>query len=98
MANHGLTHEDLMKVRLKSATYGVVNERAVYRKGVKAEDFDASNPEAKMAGPVAWPLRVGDCCANADGSSCIILANKEKAKAFSRNPSGSLASALRLKL
>jgi acetyl-CoA C-acetyltransferase len=86
MAKHGLTHEDLMKVRLKSATYGVVNERAVYRKGVKAEDFDASNPEAKMAGPVAWPLRVGDCCANADGSSCIILANKEKAKAFSKKP------------
>ncbi len=86
MANHGLTHEDLMKVRLKSATYGVINERAVYRKGVKAEDFDASNPEAKMAGPVAWPLRVGDCCANADGSSCIILANKEKAKAFSKKP------------
>ena len=86
MAKHGLTHEDLMKVRLKSATYGVVNERAVYRKGVKAEDFDAKNPEAKMAGPVAWPLRVGDCCANADGSSCIILANKEKAKAFSKKP------------
>jgi acetyl-CoA C-acetyltransferase len=86
MAKHGLTHDDLMKVRLKSATYGVVNERAVYRKGVKAEDFDASNPEAKMAGPVAWPLRVGDCCANADGSSCIILANKEKAKAFSKKP------------
>jgi acetyl-CoA C-acetyltransferase len=86
MAKHGLTHDDLMKVRLKSATYGVINERAVYRKGVKAADFDASNPEAKMAGPVAWPLRVGDCCANADGSSCIILANKEKAKAFSKKP------------
>ena len=86
MAKNGLTHDDLMNVRLKSATYGVINERAVYRKGVKAEDFNASNPEAKMAGPVAWPLRVGDCCANADGSSCIILANKEKAKAFSKKP------------
>jgi acetyl-CoA C-acetyltransferase len=75
-----------MSVRLKAASYGVVNERAVYRKGVKAEDFDGSNPEAKMAGPVAWPLRVGDCCANADGSSCIILASKEKAKAFSKKP------------
>jgi len=75
-----------MNVRLKSASYGVVNERAVYRKGVKAEDFNPSNPEAKMAAPVAWPLRVGDACANADGSSCIILANKEKAKAFSKKP------------
>jgi acetyl-CoA C-acetyltransferase len=86
MAKNGLTHDDLMSVRLKSATYGVINERAVYRKGVKPGDFDASNPEAKMAGPVAWPLRVGDCCANADGSSCVILANKEKAKAFSKKP------------
>ncbi|MDR2018903.1 MAG: acetyl-CoA acetyltransferase [Syntrophobacterales bacterium] len=86
MAKNGLTHEDLMGVRLKSASYGTVNERAVYRKGVKAEDFDATNPDAKMAGPVAWPLRVGDACANADGSSCIILANAEKAKAFTKKP------------
>src|SRR5208283_5360025 len=86
MAKNGLTHDDLMSVRLKSATYGVINERAVYRTGVKPGDFDASNPEAKMACPVAWPLRVGDCCANADGSSCIILANKEKAKVFSKKP------------
>ena len=86
MAKNGLTHDDLRDVRLKSATYGTTNERAVYRKGVKAADFDANNPEAKMAGPVAWPLRVGDCCANADGSSCIILANKEKARAVSKKP------------
>jgi acetyl-CoA C-acetyltransferase len=86
MANHGLTHDDLMAVRLKSSTYGVVNERAVYRKPIKPADFEQGNPDAKMAGPVAWPLRVGDCCANADGSSCIILANAEKAKAFSKKP------------
>jgi acetyl-CoA C-acetyltransferase len=86
MANHGLTHDDLMAVRLKSATYGVINERAVYRKGVKPEDFDPKNPDAKLAGPVAWPLRVGDCCANADGSSCIILANAKKVKAISKKP------------
>ena len=86
MAKNGLTHDDLRDVRLKSATYGTTNDRAVYRKGVKAADFDANNPEAKMAGPVAWPLRVGDCCANADGSSCVILASKEKAKAFSKKP------------
>ena len=29
---------------------------------------------------------VGDCCANADGSSCIILANAKKAKSFSKKP------------
>jgi acetyl-CoA C-acetyltransferase len=86
MARHGLTHDDLMNVRLKSSTYGVINERAVYRKPVKPGDFKQGDPEAKLAGPVAWPLRVGDCCANADGSSCIILANAQKAKALSKKP------------
>lgn len=86
MAKNGLTHEDLMNVRIKSATYGQINERAVYRKGVTAADFDPNNPNARMAAPVAWPLRVGDACANADGSSCIILANAEKAKALSKKP------------
>ncbi len=86
MAKHGLTHDDLMNVRIKSSTYGVINDRAVYRKPVKPEDFKQGDPEAKMAGPVAWPLRVGDCCANADGSSCIVLATAEKAKAFSKKP------------
>jgi acetyl-CoA C-acetyltransferase len=86
MAKHGLTHDDLMNVRIKSSTYGVINDRAVYRKPVKPEDFRQGDPEAKMAGPVAWPLRVGDCCANADGASCIILANTEKARTFSKKP------------
>lgn len=86
MAKNGLTHEDLMNVRLKSSSYGAINERAVYRKTLKPADFDASNPDAKMATFVARPLRQGDCCANADGSSCIILANAEKAKTFSKKP------------
>jgi acetyl-CoA C-acetyltransferase len=86
MAKHGLTQDDLMGVRLKSSTYGVINERAVYRKAVKPEDFKQGDPEAKLAGPVAWPLRVGDCCANADGSSCIILADAKRAKALSKKP------------
>jgi len=57
MAKHGLTHDDLMNVRIKASTYGVVNERAVYRKGVKPEDFKQGDPEAKMAGP--WHGRSG---------------------------------------
>jgi len=45
-----------------------------------------SDPENRMSGPVASPLRVGDCCANADGSSCIIVAGEEKAKSLSQKP------------
>jgi acetyl-CoA C-acetyltransferase len=57
MAKNGLTYDDLTGVRVKSATYGVVNERAVYRKGVKPQDFDPKNPEAKLA-PMLTAVRV----------------------------------------
>ncbi len=84
MATYGTTPEDLSLIRVKSSTYGQINDKAVYRKPVTMEMF--SDPESPMSGPVASPLRVGDCCANADGSSCIIVANEEKAKALSDKP------------
>jgi acetyl-CoA C-acetyltransferase len=85
MAAHGLQLEDLASVRVKAATYGQINEKAVYRKPVALEDF-VPDPDNRMAGPVASPLRVGDCCANADGSSCIILASEKRAKAVTKKP------------
>ena len=84
MAKYGTTPEDLALIRVKAATYGQINEKAVYRKAVTLDMF--SDPENSMAGPVASPLRVGDCCANADGSSCVIVASEEKAKSFSKKP------------
>ncbi len=84
MATYGATPEDLALIRVKASTYGQINEKAVYRKPVALDMF--SDPESPMSGPVASPLRVGDCCANADGSSCIIVASEEKAKALSDKP------------
>jgi acetyl-CoA C-acetyltransferase len=84
MEKYGTTNEDLALVRVKSATYGQLNEKALFRKPVALEMF--SDPEHFMSGPVASPLCVGDCCANADGSSCLIVANEEKAKALSKKP------------
>ena len=84
MEKYGTTLDDLALIRVKAATYGQLNEKAVYRKPVTFEMF--SDPENRMAGPVADPLRVGDCCANADGSSCVIVASEEKAKAISKKP------------
>ena len=80
----GTSLEDLAEIRVKASTYGQWNEKAVYRKAVTADMF--ADPEHRMAGSVASPLRVGDCCANADGSSCIIVASEEKAKALTRQP------------
>ena len=84
MEKYGTTPDDLALIRVKAATYGQLNDKAVYRKPVTFDMF--KDPENRMAGPVASPLRVGDCCANADGSSCIIVANEEKVKAFSKKP------------
>jgi acetyl-CoA C-acetyltransferase len=84
MDKYGTSPDDLARIRVKAATYGQLNEKAVYRKPVTFEMF--SDPENRMAGPVASPLRVGDCCANADGSSCIIVSSEEKANAFSNKP------------
>ncbi|MFH1491273.1 MAG: acetyl-CoA acetyltransferase [Pseudomonadota bacterium] len=84
MEKYGTTPDDLALIRVKAATYGQINEKAVYRKPVTFEMF--SDPNSPLSGPVASPLRVGDCCANADGSSCIIVANEKKAKALSKKP------------
>jgi len=56
----------------------------VYRKPVTLDMF--SDPQSTLSAHVARPLRVGDCCANADGSSCIIVANEEKARAMCEKP------------
>ncbi len=84
MAKYGTTPEDLALIRVKAATYGQLNPLAVYRKPVTLEQF--SDPASILGGPVAIPLRTGDCCANADGSSCLIVACEEKARAFSKKP------------
>ncbi len=78
------TPEDLARIRVKAATYGQLNDKAVYRKAVTMENF--SNPEDRMAGPVSAPLRVGDCCANADGSSCLIVTSEARARKFAQKP------------
>jgi len=84
MAEYGTTLEDLARIRVKAASYGQINEKAVYRKEVTMDMF--TDPESNISAPVARPLRVGDCCANADGSSCVIVASEEKAKAMCDKP------------
>ncbi len=84
MEKYGTTLDDLALVRVKAATYGPLNEKAVFRKTLTFEMFQ--DPENPLSGPVASPLRVGDCCANADGSSCLIVASEEKARALSKKP------------
>jgi acetyl-CoA C-acetyltransferase len=46
---------------------------------VTVEKVDASDD-------VASPLRVYDCCANADGAACVILASESRARRMARPP------------
>ena len=75
----GTTEEDLALIRVKSSTYGQINDKAVFRKSLTLD---------KVLEPkyIATPLKMYDCCANADGSSCVILASEEKAKALCQKP------------
>lgn len=84
MKKYGTTLEDLSRIRLKSSTYGPLNEKAVFRKSLDLETL--TSPESNMTAPIASPLRMGDCCANADGSSCIIVANEEMTRSLSSKP------------
>lgn len=84
MEKYGTTQDDLALVRIKASKYAVFNDKAMIRKELTADAFkDPANP---MGNILSSPLRVGDCCSNADGSSCLIVANEEKAKAFSKKP------------
>ncbi len=84
MEKYGTTLDDLALIRIKSSTYGQINDRAVFRKEVTMEMF--KDPENTFSQPVSSPLRVGDCCANADGSSCVIVTNKDIAKKVHDKP------------
>ena len=79
MEKYGTTEEDLGLIRIKSSTYGAINDKAVFRKSLTLEKV----MEPKY---VSTPLKMFDCCANADGSSCLILASEAKAKELCRKP------------
>jgi len=57
---------------IKNHHYGAMNPNALFRKEITMEKALASDP-------VASPFCVYDCCANADGAACVILADEERA-------------------
>jgi len=79
MAKYGTTEEQLAKVRVKNSHYGASNPKANYRKELSLEAIMSSDV-------ITSPLKKFDCCANADGSSCIILARGDVAKRVTKIP------------
>jgi acetyl-CoA C-acetyltransferase len=79
MAKYGTTEEQMAKVRVKNSHYGATNPKANYRKELSLEEILSSEV-------ITSPLKKFDCCANADGASCIILAQGDVAKGITKIP------------
>jgi len=73
MDRYGTTEEHLAKVRVKNSYYGAKNTKATYQKVLSLDEILGSEV-------IASPLKKFDCCANADGSSCMIVAGGDIAK------------------
>jgi acetyl-CoA C-acetyltransferase len=79
MHEFGTTREQLLQVAVKNHFYGAKNPIALFRKEITLEKALASED-------VASPFQVYDCCANADGAACIILASEDRARSISDKP------------
>ncbi len=79
MAEYRTTEEQMAKVRVKNSLYGARNPKAYYRQELNVDEILDSEV-------VASPLKKFDCCANADGSSCIILASADTARRITELP------------
>lgn len=79
MHEYGTTKEHLAMVAVKNHHYGAINEKAMFQKEISMQ-------KALESQLVAYPFRLYDCCANADGAACVILANEEKARKITDTP------------
>jgi acetyl-CoA C-acetyltransferase len=79
MHEFGTTNEQMAQVAVKNHHYGTMNPNSFFQKEVTIERILNSDE-------VAFPLKVFDCCANADGAACVILTNEKLAKKYSDNP------------
>lgn len=79
MAKYGTTEEQMASVRVKSSRCASFNKEAVFQKEITIGEV--------MNSPViVSPLKLLDCCANADGAGVILLANKDRAGSITDKP------------
>ncbi len=69
----GTSQDHLIAVAMKNHHYGASNPKALFQKEITVK-------KAQESDPVASPLNVFDCCANADGAAVTILASEGKAR------------------
>jgi len=79
MYEFGTTKEQVALVAVKNHYYGAMNPNAFFQKEVSLEKILQSDD-------VASPIKIFDCCANADGAACIIMTNEKNAKKYNDTP------------
>jgi len=79
MARYGTTQEQMALVSVKNRKYGTKNPKAMFQKPVEIEEVLKSRM-------VSYPLKLYDCCANADGAACILVASRNKVQKLSDRP------------
>lgn len=79
MHEFGTTHDQMLQVAVKNHYYGARNPKALFQKEITLE-------KARASEAVASPFHVYDCCANADGAACVILADEARAREISKKP------------
>ena len=79
MHEFGTTRDQLLQVAVKNHFYGAKNPNALFRKEITLE-------KAREAEEIASPLCTYDCCANADGAACVILASEDRAREIAKKP------------
>ena len=79
MAKYGTTEEDLALVTVKNRKYGAKNPKAMFQKPLSSDEILRSRP-------VSTPLKLFDCCANADGAACLLVASSSKARKMTDKP------------
>jgi acetyl-CoA C-acetyltransferase len=79
MHKYGTTEEQLAMVAVKNHEHGALNPKAHFQKRITVDDVLSSRP-------VAWPLKLYDCCPRSDGASCVVLTSPKIAKKFTDTP------------
>jgi acetyl-CoA C-acetyltransferase len=79
MYEYGTQEEQMAQVAVKNHYYGTMNPKARFQKEITLKKVMKSSM-------VASPLKVFDCCANADGAACVIVASDEVARNMNDTP------------
>jgi len=79
MHKYKTTQEQMAMVAVKNHKHGALNPKAHFQKEITIEDVMSSRP-------VAWPLKLYDCCPRSDGASCLILTKPDIARKFTESP------------